>query len=155
MTREARYNVKCKRCNVEMVCPQCGEKTNSMTPFSDWLRKQSGPLSSKFFDSENLDYIWLNYRQGWMITIEEKRYGATPTEAQTDTHNIIRQMLEYASSHPVDTWRGRRPIEYRGHYVLSFENTSPDDSKWIRINGKMETRVELATNLLLSTGRPS
>lgn len=113
---------------------------DTMSPFSQWLRALPSPYSSVCFDNENLDYIWFQYRAGWFITIEEKRMGAICTAAQKDTHGIVAQMLTTASGSNCETMRGNRPIEYRGHFVIRFSHTTPDDSDWITINGEPATK---------------
>lgn len=121
------------------------------TEFGLWLRRLKPPLSSANYDAENLDYIWFNYRQGWFITIEEKRFDAKATKAQLDTHGIVSQMLMMSSGREVETMRGVRPIFYRGHYCIAFENTNPEDSAWIKINGEQSSQEELLETL--KTGR--
>lgn len=119
------------------------------TEFGLWLRKQP-VLSSTSFDCQNLDYVWFAYRDSWLITIEEKRYGSSSSLAQSDTHNLIKQMLKVASGYEYQTLRGKRKIYYLGHYLVQFENTNPDDSKWIKINGQNHDKYSLL--LLLRTG---
>ena len=148
MTRQVRTHVKCQACDVELLCPQCGEMGTTMTPFSHWLRGLAPPLDSKMFDNQNLDYIWHNYRQAWFITLEEKRYGKRSSQAQMDTHNIVAQMLTLASPAWVSTLRGLRKVEYRGHYVVIFDKTSPDDSRIIFVN---EQEIDKAMLLSLLT----
>lgn len=104
------------------------------TPFSAWIRALPNPLDSTNFDCQNLDYIWFCYRAGWFITIEEKRFGGKSRSAQSDTHSIIAQLLTLASGQPIQTMRGKRPIVYRGHFTVVFENTMPDDSTWVSVN---------------------
>jgi hypothetical protein len=114
------------------------------TEFGLWLRNQRSLDSRLYgFDGENLDYVWFAYRDGWVITIEEKRHGAAQAVPQRDTHSIINQMLQYASNREYLTMRGKRKIEYRGYYLIQFENTTPDDSQWIKINGHEYTSQEL------------
>lgn len=122
------------------------------TPFSEWIRALPYPLNSQNYDAQNLDYIWFHYRQGWFITIEEKRFGSQSQKAQQDTHNIITQLLTLASGQRVNTLRGKRPIIYKGHYRLSFERTTPDDSQWIRINEQLFYNPREIVLCLLSKG---
>lgn len=105
------------------------------------------PLDSSHADLQNLDYVWFVYRRGWFITMEEKMFGKESSSAQSDTHNVISQLLFLGSKQPVKTMRGIREIEYRGHYVVSFQNTTPDNSGWIKINGT-ETKPEVIYELL-------
>lgn len=151
MTRQVHSRIVCKCCGEPITCSNCGSSVSSFTPFSDWLRSLSYPYNSAVFDNQNLDYIWFNYREGWLITIEEKRYGAMPTDAQADTHNIIAQMLARASGGVYKTWRGWRNIEYRGHYLVVFEKTTPNDSNWIKINRRLCSKNDLLR--LLGSGR--
>jgi len=67
-----------------------------------------------------------------------------------DTHGIVAQMLKASSGVPVQTMRGVRPAEYRGHYVIVFENTSPEDG-WVNVNKRRVTEFELLE--LLTTGK--
>jgi hypothetical protein len=115
--------------------------------------REECPYQSSFADLQNLDYIWFPYREGWLITIEEKMWGKGVSRAQGDTHGIVAQLLSLGSDSckEVNTIRGRRPIEYRGHYIVSFEKTNPDDSEWIRINGIMTDKKGLLQ--LLKTGK--
>lgn len=107
----------------------------SASPFSHWLRELPAPLDSATIDINDIDFVVFNYRQAWLITIEEKCYGATPSRAQRDTQHVLSQMLCAASGYEYETLRGVRRIEYRGHYEVVFERTSPRDSEWISING--------------------
>lgn len=148
MTKKRTYYARCPECGAYPgCCKDCGAKTTGSTPFSDWIRSLEAPLDSGHADLQNLDYIWFVYRRGWFITMEEKMFGKNSSSAQSDTHNVISQLLFLGSQQPVKTMRGTRKIEYRGHYLVSFQNTTPDDSKWIRING-METKPEAVYELL-------
>lgn len=120
------------------------------TEFGLWLRQLPAPLTSVNISCQNLDYIWHNYQQSWLITIEEKRYDGVSSYAQIDTHNIIRQMLEKASGCMVSTARNDRRIEYRGHYIIRFSSTNPDDGE-IEINGVKVTKEELIHLLTFGT----
>lgn len=143
-----------KQLRNKTVCPHCGHEFDSTTPFSQWIRNLPAPLHSGNYDYQNLDGIWNSYRDGWYITIEEKRFGAQSAEkSQRDTHNMIRQMLMIASHSIVQTIRGKRPYIYRGHYELSFEKTSPEDSAWVTINGQKHEKPIEVIKQLLSTGR--
>jgi hypothetical protein len=60
-------------------------------------------------------------------------------------------MLETASGSFVVNARGKRVrVEYRGHYVIVFGNTNPEDGT-IQINNSMASREDLLT--LLMTGQ--
>jgi hypothetical protein len=135
-----------------LECANCGTPINPQTPFSQWLRALPGELSSAHVDCQNLDYVWFHYRKGWYITIEEKRFASQSAFAQQDTHGILAQQLRIASPIAINTRRGKRPIEYRGHYVIAFEATSPDDSAYVIINGSLYEDPKTVVTTLLSSG---
>ena len=153
MNRHPRNMVQCKKCSAEIHCPNCGEAIYPSTEFSDWLRNRVGKLSSINYSNHNLDYIWHNYRENWFITIEEKRYGARSSDSQRDTHGVIEQLLRFSSGCPVmNVVRGKQvQIEYRGHYEIVFSHTNPDDSDWIKINGRSANKGTLFRILLSGT----
>lgn len=150
MTIGVRNKAICPDCGTEVLCPTCGNTIDTMTPFSHWIRSLSYPLTSANYDNENIDYVWFHYRQGWLLTIEEKRNGGSQSPAQGDTQGIVAQLLSISSGNHVDTWRGKRPIFYKGHYLIKFSKTTPDDSDWILINGNLVAKDDVLT--LLKTG---
>lgn len=152
MTRQRVHGVRCQHCGAEdMRCSKCGEILSPASPFSDWLRQLKAPLDSGNIDNENLDHVWFHYQDpAWYITIEEKMFGACSRPAQRDTFNILAQHLKLGSVVPVDTMRDKRIVEYRGHYEIAFEKTSPEDSTWVRVNGVMQPIS--AVDELLRTG---
>lgn len=127
---------------------------HSASPFSDWLRALPPPYTSSTFSAQNLDYFWHAYKDDWFIAIEEKRNGARRTFSQRDTHDIVDQMLKFASGNEFMTARGKKKkIEYRGYYVLSFEHNTPEDSAWVRINGTTYSKPADRVKFLLLHGR--
>jgi len=163
MTRKVMLYAKCRVCGADAVCSECGGKIERFSPFSDWLRSLPAPLDSSRISNQNLDFVWHNYRDNWFITMEEKQYGAKCKPAQWDTHGIVYQFLDLASAvlekaqgrvrAGVNSNRNLRRVEYRGHYVISLENTTPDDSEWIRINKSERTQSDLM-HLLMTGGLP-
>ena len=125
------------------------------TEFGLWLRKEhQDRIDSRIcgFSAQNLDYIWHNYKEWWLITIEEKCYCGKTSFAQRDTHGIIYQMLRYANHCLVFNVRGKQSqIDYRGHYLVVFEKTTPDDG-WIKVNGRPCPKAAFLE--LLATGNP-
>jgi hypothetical protein len=125
----------------------------SKTPFSQWVRIY-GPDSeanTDAIDIEDIDYIVFGYLTGDLMTLEEKQNGATSSDAQGDTHHVVTQMLRLASGKVVDTQRGPRAITYRGHHLIQFDKTGPEDGG-IRVDGKAVTKEELAR--FINFGKP-
>lgn len=128
------------------------------TQFGSWLRELGYPLNSRRISVHNLDYIFHNYRENWFITLEEKRKRGRVEPSQDDTHFIVVQLLEAASGTEVlsSMREDVRHVEYRGHYIVVFENTTPDDSKWIRVTDRMKNEMQIVDTdgllYLLTTG---
>jgi len=143
--REAYSNKVCATCGTDLVCPTCGTASPSGTNFSNWIRAQPIDMSV-----QDLDFIIHDYKKNVIFTLEEKCFGSKSNKAQLDTHYIIYQMLRKANGMRVKTMRGERRVVYRGHHIVSFEKTSPDDSEWINIDGKRYDTQRLLN--LLRTG---
>lgn len=106
---------------------------NHSTEFGLWLREQSKIDSCLGFITTNIDYIWKNYKTGkWMI-IEEKRHNSKPKDWQIKIFDMI-------------NWCAKYHKDYLGFYIITFENTSPEDGK-IYLNEKEITTDELLTFL--------
>lgn len=139
MTRQVKYSLQCRDCKESLVCPKCGKEIPHGTPFSNWLRKlKKSELTSTNFNNQNLDYIWYNWRKYWFITIEEKQECGKSSEAQYELHHLLKQILyEGTKSGKIFNVgrRGEHSVEYRGHYLIVFQNTTPENSKYIKING--------------------
>ena len=89
-------------------------RDNHSSPFGLWLRDQREIDSKRGFIATDIDYIWKNYITNEWLLLEEKRYGKKPTRPQI---NMFSQIDRYLLSSKL----------YRGYYIASFENTSPDD----------------------------
>lgn len=150
-TKKRTYYGRCPECGAyPALCSECGAKTTGSTPFSDWLRELPPPHDSGNYDIENLDFVVFAFRKPpWFITIEEKMWWKRTSMAQEDTHSVLAQLLKLGSDlrRKIDTLRGKRTVVYRGHYEISFQKTTPDNSTLISINGK-EYRPSVIFDLL-------
>ncbi len=153
MTKPVKYNLRCDECqNTDLVCPRCKKTVKVGTKFSKWLRNESS-LDSKYgYANHNLDYVFYAFRDNWLITIEEKIENGNSTFSQRETHSVLTQMLKNGCQMPIQTSYGKKIIEYRGHYIIQFEKTNPEDSEWIKINDENYTKKELI--FMLSFGKP-
>lgn len=89
------------------------------TEFGLWLRQQGGIDSSLGYIASNIDYVWLNYRTGEWMMLEEKRHGSDVKQFQRDIFAKVDKACQCDSS-------------YQGFHTLVFENTSPDDGQmWL------------------------
>ena len=104
-------------------------KDNHSTEFGLWLREQSEIDSGLGYLATNLDFIWRNYKTGYWLMIEEKRYRAVMKRWQKD---IFRMLHEAA----------KNDKNYKGFYLIQFEKTSPEDGA-IWINNKESSKREL------------
>jgi hypothetical protein len=104
-------------------------RDNHSTEFGLWLREQEEIDSSLGYVTTNIDYVWKNYKTGeWMI-IEEKRFNG---QVKFYQKKIFENLHKAAQNDPL----------YRGLYIVTFENTSPDDGE-IKINDNVVTGREL------------
>ena len=102
---------------------------NHSTEFGLWLRGQKRIDSKLGFVATNLDYIWTNYKTGFWMMLEEKRYKSSLTFSQRQQFQILDKA---ARSDP----------RYKGFHKIVFEHTSPDDGR-IALNNKIVTVDEL------------
>src|SRR5258706_6318684 len=121
------------------------------TPFGACLRNHPALQSHFGFDAQNVDYIWHDFKRGYMMLLEEKRFNATSDYAQQDTHSIIDQALRFAFNSPdffVTRKNPMRPtsIKYFGYHLVQFERNTPDDGR-IRIDGASVTKDEFLSFL--------
>lgn len=133
--------------------------STNFTPFSCWLRELGSQYpayySSQIISNQDIDFVWHNHKENWLIILEEKRFGGMRNKgaefAQDDTHSIVAQMLQHSSGITVRNGRGKLiQVEFRGYYKVVLENDTPDNGG-ISINGKEATKSDLRR--LLATGR--
>lgn len=145
MVAKANHNKTCNQCGSDLVCPECGVPSKRGTPFSNWIRSTEIEASC-----HDIDFVWHNYRENWFMTLEEKTHLGKMSFSQRDTQGIVFQMLRASSGRECLTARGWNPIEYRGHHIITFENTDPSNGS-IWIDGSTVTEEELI--YFLETGR--
>ena len=99
---------------------------NHSTEFGLWLREQKEIDSKLGYTTSNIDFMWFNYKNKMWMIIEEKRYGSQIRYAQKQIFNTINNAINDPN--------------YKGFYILIFENTNPDDGKiWLgKLNKDMK-----------------
>jgi len=86
------------------------------TPFGLWIRKVKELDSALGFTGNNLDFFWRNYKtEDWML-LEEKSYMACLTLSQSQNFPILHNLC-------------KADKKYKGFYILTLENTTPDDGQ--------------------------
>ena len=89
------------------------------TEFGLWLRQQPEIDSKIGFTVTNIDYLWLNYKSGLWMLVEEKRYGCKVRFPQDKMFSLIDKACKSDKN-------------YMGFHIIIFEKTSPDDGKiWL------------------------
>ncbi len=136
MTRRRMFNARCRNCEVDALCPQCGKPVSPATPFSDWLREQPEIDSHFGFRFMDMDGIWWHPEARWFLTFESKtRRGRIP-DFQGAMLARVGRMIELG----VNAYNSRFGEDsawfYSGHYNIIFERTTPDDSWFVLINGE-------------------
>jgi hypothetical protein len=95
------------------------------TEFGLWLREQKALDSSLGFTATNIDYIWMNYKTGHWMIIEEKRYGSGLSHPQKRIFNTLHNAAK-AAAH---VYKGKSFSKYKGFHVIVFEKTSAQDGR--------------------------
>jgi len=144
--------------------PACGVTHAKETLFSQWLRSHPGIESRDGFVVYDCDFIIHRYKTytdkktklsrelQCIMIVEVKTYGAVASLSQKDTLWTISQFLrnrrktkqkktEIQADNPPAKIRSlvlNRDIEVRayGVHTLTFEKTGPQNSKWIKWDGK-------------------
>ena len=86
------------------------------TEFGLWLRERKAISSDYGFITTNLDYMWMNYKTGYWMYLEEKRYMK---EMSLSQRRIFSKMDTLAQN--------SKDPNYKGFHFLQFEFTGPDD----------------------------
>jgi hypothetical protein len=96
-----------------MTAPVRNGETKGFTEFSDWLRNNKPLQSKNGYIANNIDYKWENYNTGEWMLLEEKRKGAPVGRSQMGA--FVRMDAAISDGN------------YKGFWVITFENTSPMD----------------------------
>lgn len=103
------------------------------TPLGSWFRNnlKDSKDGLVIFDADITLYLTYEYNKKILMLVEEKAHGDTIHKAQGMTLPVITKMLAL----------GAKPagIEYWGLHILQMENTTPDNSAWIKWDGKIVT----------------
>lgn len=83
------------------------------TEFGLWTREQEELDSSKGYIATDIDWMWNNYNTGEWMYMEEKRNESTLKFAQWSQLKISHEAC--------------KDKNYQGFYLVTFENTNPDD----------------------------
>lgn len=98
------------------------------SPFGMWLREQPelDSHTEKLVCTSGF-FIWQNYENGSWMLLQTKRKNTPLTRTQKELFATLHTAIQ---SHV-----------YYGFYVVSFENTTPDDGK-VLLNGKTQLTKE-------------
>lgn len=110
------------------------------------LDRQDIDLEITTLDEEEAGLHAFNrYDRGIIQLVEIKTNGATSSQAQADTRQILDQLLRLGSElrRPIATMRGRRLYYYYGYHVWRLSGTNPDDSEWMTWDEYQITAGEL------------
>ena len=113
--------------------------------FSAWIRENL-PDSSTGFCVTNQDWIFYNWRKKRLILAEEKtNLGYVADWFKQLISDVIDPALsEYCPKHGID---------YRGYYIIKFDNEGPEDSDIIlleKISDKKHSITSEQLKILLS-----
>lgn len=138
---------KCK-CGGLGKCEVCKDTIHHETYFGLWLRDYKTNFK-KNVNIQDIDHIIYSYDENWYITLEEKTNNNQEYKrGQREMQSILSQIFTSASNTLIDTMRGKKKLEYRGHYVIVFQYHDPTDSNWVQINGQVYLGMDMLFQLL-------
>jgi hypothetical protein len=121
---------------------QCNDPEKS-TQFSLWLRGQlpdqktnvfcidSKKSKDEAYSNTNIDYMWTDYKsKKWMLIEEKRGFGNGLPEisySQKQSYSVLNRAFLTDEN-------------YKGFYVIKFENTNPEDGRIFKqeLCGKLE-----------------
>lgn len=160
--------------NAQHHCPNCNTWQTQETAFGRWIRNNPKLQSSNGYAVTDVDGYVHEYKTihqfkneysrdfQLIMDIEVKTRGADLTESQRDTLHIRNQFfrnrnqtptkkLQFQAVSAVEVFsimNGRRVlVRAYGVHVLRFSGLGPDDSEWIKWDGK-EISAEQLTEIL-------
>lgn len=113
------------------------EIVNAGTPFGRWMRQflMDSHQGLSITDIDTIVYVLNEYKKNIIMLIEEKASGDTVHNGQGLTLGVLSTMLSVAAR--------IIGIEFWGLHVLRMQNTTPENSQWIRWDGKQITAETL------------
>jgi len=139
---------------ITIQCPHCNNvfEIEAGTPFSKWLRDQPEISSKLGYITNNIDYVWENFKKREWMLIEEKQYRSSLSESQVGQFYRIYQAV--SKEKEVDIKKEPKgskfkedidlPIKwkFKGFHLLQFEITNPEDGRmWL--NGELIEKDKL------------
>ncbi|HCO39014.1 MAG: hypothetical protein AB1353_05855 [Aquificota bacterium] len=103
---------------------------------------------------ENINWIFLNYCEGYFIFIEEQVNGKLKlSQTRKEFIKIIDSLFELASNYNTSAKnpKSNKLYRYLGFYRLGFSNTNPDNSKYILLNNCFVNKHQLIDLLNLDS----
>ena len=151
-----------KKFGVKYLCEHCQQQSTAECGFGRWMRNHPRLDSHSGIVQSDLDFIILRYKTSrWgrdyqlMMMVEVKEHGAEPDDCKRDILGFFNQLMVRKSKnmHGANTSQTikvrsrvvKRDVSLRffGSFLLQFENTNPDDSKWIKWNRKLISKDQL------------
>lgn len=153
--------------NVRNSCENCGHQTSAETAFGRWMRHHPKLRSTVNHivrtDTDHTILRFKTYENGkqsrefqLMMCVEVKEFGSYPDDAQRDLLNFQHNFVMNTSQnrHGAKTYKTMKirsfvakkkvKVRHYGFHLLQFEKKGPDDSKWIKWDGKEITADTLA-----------
>jgi len=161
-----------KSFKVNYTCKHCGGRTTAETGFGRWMRNNLRLDSGSGIVRTDCDHIICRYKTNTdgrefqlMMIVEVKEFGSEPDQSQRDILSFISQSLiiKGRNMHHAETIKSLRLksiilgrnvlVRNFGVFLLQFEKTNPQDSRWIKWQRKIISEQTL-TEILSFHRRP-
>lgn len=128
-------------------------------PFSRWVNDNRNLDSYQFcLTWTDIDGMMVSFRSDrvCLLLVEWKSNGSSAKRWQEKVHGFLDAILHRSHGLTIRLPREMpRRCCYHGRLFLQFQNTTPDDSDWMRCNGRPITREKLEQRLQLTNCLPA
>jgi len=125
------------------------------SPFHQWINENPKLDSIKLgLSIGDIDLYIHQYKDPKfckVILLEEKVNGREIfSDSQRDSLSCIDQFMQFGDGKTIKTFRGNKIGKYYGFHTLVLERDTPDNSEWMKFDGKIISKEVLVKILRLN-----
>lgn len=123
------------------------EHVNAGTPFGAWMRRRlkDSKEGLSVSDIDTTVYAMWEYNDKVLYLLEEKAFGDTVHNGQSRLFGVLSSILSHGCKAMGVTWNGL--------HIVRMQNSGPENSEWLELDGRRVTQQELAEKLNALTQR--